>query len=182
MTTVKWNACFRYSNKFFHSNKILLFLFILLSQLCFMLSTYAFDANKLTMFHYSLFVLHLFSWFSSFIIRDCIPEFFIYYFHFSSFFRFNNSFVLLFTWWTRYFTSFCWILHSLHWLEAFIWSSSQMNDPSLQLSPSCLLFVGNIEEQSYRKHSKKYQSIFHKWGHPLGLWLDICSHSTHRIY
>ncbi len=31
----------------------------------------------------------------------------------------------------NYFISFCWILHSLHWLKAFIWSSLQLNDPSL---------------------------------------------------
>ncbi len=75
----KCNAYFRYLNKFFHSNKILLSLFNFVVTV--MLSACAFDANKLTLFvRYLSFALHL-SRFSSF-IRECIPKFFIYYFHF----------------------------------------------------------------------------------------------------
>ncbi len=86
------------------------------------------DANKITSFVSPLFVIRpsSFSQFSSFIICECVPELFIYYFFV---FHLNDSFVLFVH--LNYFVSFCWMLHSLYWMEAFIWSSSQMNGPSL---------------------------------------------------
>ncbi len=61
--------------RFFYSIKILLFLFNFVITV--MLSTYTFDVRL------SFVICPLsFSHFSSFIIRECIPEFFVYYFRF----------------------------------------------------------------------------------------------------
>ncbi len=82
------------------------------------------DTNKITSFvRYSSFVLHLFHSSHPLSFTNAFRSFSFIIFVFFVFILTIHLF-FSFTWWT---TSF----HSLHWMEAFIWSSSRMNDPSL---------------------------------------------------
>ncbi len=100
---------------------------ILLLQLCYQLMPSTFVLYSSFIFHLSYISHPKFS-FTIFISFLFLVQWFI------------RSFVHL----VNYFISFCWILYSFHWLEAFIWS--RVKRPLLARVPSLTRFFNNLTE------------------------------------